>query len=139
MCEDPSLRTGTTQRGRYFRPRFFERGEKMKHELFVEQPVLDLKEGIKVSKETELIYKNDKVEQVLKDLVLETILDDSGTNGINTYKSKSYLSINLNPGDILLFDENRGYYMPPYPVTSIDDAISDMTSLSDLPRFKDMG
>lgn len=111
----------------------------MKHELFVEQPVLDLKEGIKVTAETELLYKNGKVEQVLKDLVLETILDDAGSNGMNSYKSKSYLSINLNPGDILLFDEQRGYYMPPYPVTSIDDAISDITSLSDVPRFKDLG
>ena len=111
----------------------------MKHELFVEQPVLDLKEGIKVSGDTELSYKNDKVEQVLKDLVLETIMDDAGSNGFNTYKSKSYLSINLNDGDILLFDERRGYYMPPYPVTSIDDAISDISSLSDIPRFKDLG
>lgn len=111
----------------------------MKHELFVEQPVLDFKEGIRVSDDTELLYKNDKVEQVLKNLVLETILDDEGTNGINTYKSKSYLSINLNSGDILLFDKNRGYYMPTYPVTSIDDAISDITSLSDIPRYIDRG
>lgn len=109
----------------------------MKHELFVEQPVLDLKEGIKVTDETELLYKNEKVEQVLKNLVLETILDDAGSNGINSYKSKSYLSINLNPGDILLFDEQRGYYMPSYPVTSIDDAISDINSLSDIPRYKE--
>lgn len=111
----------------------------MKHELFVEQPVLDLKEGIKVTEETELSYKNDHVEQVLKGLVLESIIDESGSNGVNTYKSKSYLSINLNPGDILLFDEQRGYYMPKYPVESIDDAISDITSLSDLPRFKELG
>lgn len=111
----------------------------MRHELFVEQPVLDLKEGIKVTEDTELLYKNDKVEQVLKNLVLETILDETGTNGINSYKSKSYLSISLNPGDILLFDEHRGYYMPPYPVTSIDDAISDITALSDIPRYKDLG
>ena len=109
----------------------------MKHELFVEQPVLDLKEGIRVTGETELLYKNDKVEQVLKDLVLETILSDEGSNGINTYKSKSYLSINLNPGDILLFSEQRGYYMPTYPVTSIDDAINDICSLEDIPRFKE--
>lgn len=109
----------------------------MRHELFVEQPVLDLKEGIRVSENTELSYKNDRVEQVLKDLALETIIDEEGSNGINTYTSKSYLRINLNPGDILLFDENRGYYMPPYPVTSIDDAISDITSLSDLPRYKE--
>lgn len=110
----------------------------MKHELFIEQPSIELKEGIKVTGETELSYKSDKVEQVLKDLVLETILDDEGTNGINTYKSKSYISISLNEGDILLFDEQRGYYMPPYPVESIDDAISDVNSLSEIPRFKEI-
>jgi hypothetical protein len=111
----------------------------MKHELFVEQPVLDLKEGIRVTEKTELSYKTNKVEQVLTGLVLETILDEAGTNGCNSYKSKSYLSITLNPGDILLFDENRGYYMPPYPVVSIPDAISDVSSLEGLPRYKDRG
>lgn len=109
----------------------------MKHELFVEQPTIDLKEGIKVTREMELLYKNETVEQVLKDLVLETILSEQGTNGINTYKSKSYISINLNAGDILLFDEKRGYYMPSYPMVTIDDAISDITSLSGIPRFKE--
>lgn len=101
----------------------------MKHELFVEQPNIELKEGIRVTKDTELTYKNGKVEQVLKDLVLETMLEDEGTNGINTYSSKSYIRINLNGGEILLFDEARGYYMPPYPMSSVEDAISDMESL----------
>lgn len=98
-------------------------------ELFVEQPNLELKKGIRVTKDTEITYKNEKVEQALKGLVLETVLDDAGTNGINTYKSKSYLTINLNDGDILLFDESRGYYMPTYPMTTIEDAISDVESL----------
>ena len=101
----------------------------MKHELFVEQPNIDLKKGIKVTKETKFKYSNERVEQELNDLVLETMLEEEGTNGINTYKSKSYLRINLNEGDVLLFDENRGYYMPPYPVESIEDAISDIESL----------
>jgi hypothetical protein len=104
----------------------------MKHELFVEQPNIDLKKGIKVTKETKLKYSNDKVEQELNELVLETMLQEEGTNGINTYSSKSYLLINLNEGDILLFDENRGYYMPPYPVESIEDAINDIESLRGL-------
>lgn len=104
----------------------------MKRELFVEQPNIDLKIGIKVTKDTELTYQNDKVDQVLKELKLETILEDEGTNGINTYKTKTYICINLNAGDILLFDENRGYYMPPYPVESVEDAISDITSLKDI-------
>ncbi len=101
----------------------------MKHELFVEQPSIELKVGIKVTKDTELEYKNDKVEQTLKNLVLETLLEEEGTNGINSYKSKSYIRINLNGGEILLFDENRGYYMPPYPMSSVEDAISDINSL----------
>jgi hypothetical protein len=109
----------------------------MKHELFVEQPSIELKEGIKVTAETELVYKTEKVEQVLKNLVLETTLNDEGTNGFNTYKSRSYVTITLNDGDILLFNEERGYYLPPYPVTTIDDAISDISSLNDLPKFKD--
>lgn len=101
----------------------------MKHELFVEQPNIELKAGIRVTKDTELTYKNDKVEQVLKDLVLETMLTDEGSNGINSYKSKSYISISLNGGEILLFDEDRGYYMPPYPMESVEDAICDLESV----------
>ena len=109
----------------------------MKHELFVEQPSIELKEGIKVTKETELSYKNDTVEQELKDLVLKTIYREEGTNGYNKYVSESYVTIELNEGDILLFHETRGYYMPPYPVETIDDAISDINALSDIPRFKE--
>ena len=109
----------------------------MKHELFVDQPVLELKEGIRVTEDTALEYKSDKVEQELKNLLLETLLHDEGTNGVNSYKSTSHLYIRLNPGDILLFDVNRGYYMPPYPVTGIDDAISDVGYLADIPRYKD--
>lgn len=101
----------------------------MKFELFVDQPCLDLRKGIQVKNDTETAFKNDKVEQLLKDLKLDTILDDEGTNGINTYKSKSHISINLNEGDILLFDESRGFYLPAYPATTINQAVEDITSL----------
>lgn len=124
-------------RGAVTRSPLFLKGDTMRHELFVEQPVLDLKEGIKVSADTELAYKNARVEQRLHNLVLETTMEESGSNGINTYQSKSELTIHLNPGDILLFDENRGYYMAPYPVVSIDDAISDINSLAAIPRYKE--
>jgi hypothetical protein len=109
----------------------------MKLELFVEQPNIDLKTGIKVTKETSVDYANEKVKQTLKDLVLITTITDEGTNGLNSYKSTSNIELSLNEGDILLFNEERGYYMPPYPVESIDDAISDINSLSDIPRFKE--
>lgn len=101
----------------------------MKFELFVDQPNLELKKGIQVHKDTEAAYKSENVEQFLKDLKLDTILDEEGGNGINTYKSKSHISISLNEGDILLFDPVRGYYLPPYPKTTIAQAIEDITSL----------
>ena len=100
-----------------------------KFELFVDQPNLELKKGIQVRKDTEVSFKNERVEQLLKDLKLDTILDEEGTNGINSYKSKSHISINLNEGDILLFDPSRGYYLPPYPKTTIEQAIDDISSL----------
>ena len=101
----------------------------MKFDLFVDQPSLELKKGIQVRKDTEVSFKNEKVEQLLKDLKLDTILDEEGTNGINSYKSKSHISITLNEGDILLFDPSRGYYLPPYPKTTIEQAIEDISSL----------
>ena len=109
----------------------------MKLELFVEQPNIDLKVGIKVTKETDIKYVNGKVKQTLKDLVLNTTIEDEGTNGFNSYKSTSNIELHLSEGDILLFSEERGYYMPPYPMESIDDAIGDINSLSDIPRFKE--
>ena len=110
----------------------------MKLELFVEQPNLDLKTGIKVTKKSEIEYaKEGKVKQTLKDLVLTTTIEDNGTNGINSYKSTSNIELHLNEGDILLFHEDRGYYMPPYPVETIDDAIDTINSLSNIPRFKE--
>jgi hypothetical protein len=109
---------------------------RMKKRLFVEQPNLDLKAGIQVLKDTELTFKNENVEQVLKDLKLETIKDEKGTNGINAYESKAYISIHLNEGDILLFDETIGYYMPRFPVTTITDAISDIESLRDFEKLE---
>ena len=101
----------------------------MKFELFVDQPSLELHKGIQVKADTELSFKNENVEQFLKNLKLDTILDDEGTNGLNSYKSKSHISITLNEGDILLFDTSRGYYLPPYPKTTIDRAIEDISSL----------
>lgn len=109
----------------------------MKFELFVEQPNLDLKQGIKVTKDTEITYANEKVKQTVKGLVLETEMKDEGTNGFNSYESTSHIKITLNAGDILLFNEERGYYLSPYPMESIDDAISDINSLSDIPRYKE--
>lgn len=101
----------------------------MKFELFVDQPSLDLKKGIQVTKDTETTFKNDKVEQVIKDLKLDMIMDEEDTNGFNSWKSKTHISITLNEGDILMFDPDRGYYLPPYPKTRIEQAAEDLAAL----------
>ena len=111
----------------------------MKFELFVDQPCLELKKGIQVHADTEVSFRNEKVEQLLKDLKLDTIMSESGTNGINSYKSKSHICITLNEGDILLFDPDRGYYLPAYPKTTIAQAIEDITSLEGVKLTEDMG
>lgn len=103
----------------------------MKLRLYVDQPTINMKAGIAVKKDTEFLYRNENVEQVVKDLIFETIKREKGSNGINSYESKSYIKIQLNEGDVLLFDEHRGYYLPAYPVTSIEDAISDISSLEE--------
>lgn len=107
----------------------------MKHELFLPQPILKFYEGIRVTKDTKVEYETETVKQTLKNLVLSTIVADDGNNGFNTYRSKTYISIDLHEGDILLFDEVKGYYLATNKVSSIDDAIADISSLKDIPRF----
>lgn len=109
----------------------------MKHELFVEQPNVELKRGIRVTKETELHFQNEHVEQVLKDLVLETITSNEGThNGINAFKTKSYIHLGLNEGEILLYDKEIGYYMPAVTMTTVSEAIGDLEGVSEI-RLKE--
>lgn len=114
--------------GQYRRTRI-ERRNNMKHTLFVDQPNLELKEGIMVRPDTEISFRNETVEQLLKNLQLDTIMEESGTNGINSYKTKSHISIQLNDGDVLLFDPSRGYYLPHYPKVTIQQAIEDIQGL----------
>lgn len=101
----------------------------MEFELFVDQPNLELKRGITVKEGTELSFQNETVEQVLKNLQLDTIMEESGSNGVNSYKTKSHISIQLNEGDVLLFDPSRGYYLPHYPKVTIRQAIEDIEAL----------
>lgn len=110
----------------------------MKFELFVDQPSLELSKGIIVKRDTEISYVAENVEQLIKDLRLDTILDDAGSNGFNSYTSKSHISITLNEGDILLFDPNRGYYLPPYPKTTIEQAIEDISSMKGMKLSDDI-
>ena len=54
---------------------------------FIRKPSLDMLAGIKVDKDTVLEYKNDNVEQTLKDLVFHSITKVKGDNFESVYDS----------------------------------------------------
>lgn len=85
--------------------------------------------GIRVTKETELNYKNENVEQTLKDLVFHSITKVNGDNFESVYDT----TIKLNEGDILIFEEEgRGYIKPVEEFVTVKEAIEDFEHIKDL-------
>ena len=98
-------------------------------QVFIRKPNIDLHPGIRVAKDTELEYKNENVQQTLKDLVLHTIMKVKGTGYESVYDTTIY----LNEGDVLVFEEEgRGYIKPVEEMVSIAEAIDDLTNIKDL-------
>ena len=97
--------------------------------VFIRKPIIDLHPGIKVEKDTELEYKNEHVQQTLKDLVLHSITKVKGEGYESVYDTYIY----LNEGDVLVFEEEgRGYIKPVEEMVSIAEAIDDLTNIKDL-------
>lgn len=96
---------------------------------FIRKPSIDMFGGIRVDKETEFKYTNDNVEQTLKDLVFHSITKVVGEN----YESKYDTTIQLEEGDILIFEEEgRGYIKPIEEFVTVKEAIEDFNCISDL-------
>lgn len=85
--------------------------------------------GIKVDKDTVLEYKNDNVDQTLKDLVFHSITKVKGDNFESVYDT----TIQLSEGDILIFEEEgRGYIKPVESFVTVGEAIEELNYISDL-------
>lgn len=97
---------------------------------FIFKPDITLYEGIQVFKDTELTYKNEMVKQEIKNLTLKTKMKEKKDN----YTSKTDLTIYLNEGDILLYEEERGYFLPYMPMTKISEAIEDLVAIKDFDK-----
>ena len=96
---------------------------------FVRKPSVDLFPGIKVYKDTVLEYENENVKQKLENLVLHSVQKTKGEK----FESENHITIYLEEGDILLFeDEGRGYIMPVNGFVTIEEAIDDLTNIKDL-------
>ncbi len=101
----------------------------MEYEIFVRQPSVELHRGIRVRKETEITYESENAKQTVKDLVLNIEAKESGTSGLNSYESENKIRIRLNEGDILLFEEKRGFYLPASAFCSPQQGAEDLAAL----------
>ena len=96
---------------------------------FIKRPSIDLYPGIRVTKDTDLEYKNENVKQTVKDLVLHSVTEVKGDG----FTSKYDTTIQLEDGDILIFeDEGRGYIKPVEGFATIEEAIDDLMNIKDL-------
>ena len=92
-------------------------------EKFIYKPSIDMLAGIKVTKDTTLEYENDNVKQTLKDLVFDSTTVVKGDNYTSTY----HTVINLNEGDVLIFEEEgRGYVKPVEQFVTVEEAIKEL-------------
>jgi hypothetical protein len=96
---------------------------------FIKKPSIDMFAGIRVDKDTTLEYKNENVDQTLKDLVFHSITKIKGDNFESVYDT----TIQLKEGDILIFEEEgRGYIKPVEEFVTVKEAIEELNCISDL-------
>jgi len=96
---------------------------------FISKPSIDMYAGIVVEKDTTLEYKNENVEQTLKDLVFHSVTTLKGENYTSTYDT----TINLKDGDVLIFEEEgRGYVKPVEEFMTVKQAIEELENIKDL-------
>ena len=96
---------------------------------FIKRPSIDLYPGIRVTKDTELEYKNENVKQNIKNLTLHSVMTVKGDGFESVYDT----TIQLEDGDVLIFeDEGRGYIKPVEGFVTIEEAIADLENIKDL-------
>lgn len=96
---------------------------------FIRKPSIDLMPGIRVTKDTKIEFKNENVKQTIRDLVLHSVMEVKGSG----YKSKYDTTIQLEEGEVLIFEEEgRGYIKPVESFVTVEEAIDDLTNIKDL-------
>lgn len=97
--------------------------------VFIRKPDINLYPGIRVTKDTDMEYKNENVEQTVRDLVMHSVTKVKGEGYESTYNT----TIQLKEGDILVFEEEgRGYIKPVEDFVTIQEAIDDLENIKDL-------
>lgn len=98
-------------------------------QLYIKKPQIDFYEGIKVSKDTELNFKTDNIEQTVKNLQLHTVTRIEGDGYVSTHDTTVFLE----EGDVLLFEpDSRGYIKPLDSFVTVEEAIDDLLNIKDI-------
>ena len=93
---------------------------------FVMKPSIDLYPGIRVDKDTKLEYKTENVEQTVENLKFHSVTKIKGDG----YESVYDTTIELQEGDILIFEDGgRGYIKPVEQLVTIEEAIEDLENI----------
>lgn len=96
---------------------------------FISKPSIDMYLGVVVDKDTTLEYKSENIEQTVKDLVLDSKTLVKGDN----YTSEYHTVINLNEGDVLIFEEEgRGYIKPVEQFVTVKEAIEELEHIKEV-------
>lgn len=94
----------------------------MQYINFIRQPNIHTIPGIVVDKDTEISFEREGLKQTIKDLRLHSELILSGEN----YDGRTEATVYLNEGDVLLFDNERGYLKPTERFVTVEDAIKEL-------------
>lgn len=97
-------------------------------QTFIKQPSIDRYPGIRVTKETTLDFENANARQTLENLVFHSVAKAHGENFDGVYD----ITIRLQEGDILIYDEDRGYIKPVETFMTVGEAIEEMQCIADL-------
>jgi hypothetical protein len=98
-------------------------------QVFIRKPNIELLPGVRITKDTVLEFENENTKQTIKDLVLHSVTEVKGEG----YKSKYDTTIELQDGDVLVFEEEgRGYIKPVEGFVTIAEAIEDLANIKDL-------
>ncbi len=96
-----------------------------KFEKYVVLPKLEFKEGVRLNKDTNLNFKN-KIEsegisqEIEQEIIGTTMITKTRTMKMNQ-EITSEINIDFMENDILLFDENLGYYPPNEKMGTINE------------------
>ena len=95
---------------------------------YIVRPDITFYPGIRVDEKTKLDFKNDKVTQTIENLKLHSIIIEKNDN----YECKSELTINLDIGDVIILDNDRGYILPAFPLVTVKEAIEEFECLKEV-------